>query len=140
MDSFVEVAQPRGIREQSAGAAQCSQRRWFKLLRRPRAVAQFDTTFLEAHGMTRSLLLLLIGALTAGAPSIVQPQDSAAASSGNSQVEEIYVARAVRQSRISPTRFCDETRIGSGNTLFEDRFVFRVFEVMNYLERLANKA
>jgi hypothetical protein len=44
MDSpYVEVAQPRGRREQSAGAAQSSQRRWFKLRRPPLAVAQFDT-------------------------------------------------------------------------------------------------
>ena len=86
---------------------------------------RWGPTFLEAHGMTRSLLLLLIGALTAGAPSIVRSQDKAATSIGNSQVEEIYVARAVRQSRIPPTRFCDESRIGFGKTLFEDHFAFR---------------
>jgi hypothetical protein len=75
--------------------------------------------------MTRSLFLLLAGALTAGVPSIVQSQDSAAASIGNPRVEEIYVARAIRLSRIPPTRFCDESRIGFGKTLFEDRFDFR---------------
>ena len=75
--------------------------------------------------MTRYLLLLLTGALTAGAPSIVRSQDSAVTSTTNKQVEEIYVARAVRQSRIPPTRFCDESRIGFGNPLFEDHFAFR---------------
>jgi hypothetical protein len=43
MDSFFEVGQPRGSLEQSAGAAQCSQRRWFKVRLPPLAVAQFDT-------------------------------------------------------------------------------------------------
>ena len=75
--------------------------------------------------MTRSLFLLITGALTTGAPSIVRSQDSAATSIRNQQVEEIYVARAVRLSRIPPTRFCDESRIGFGKTLFEDRFDFR---------------
>ncbi len=75
--------------------------------------------------MTRSLFLLLTGALTAGAPSIARPQDSAATSIGIPQVEEIYVARAVRLSRIPPTRFCDESRIGFGKALFEDGFDFR---------------
>ena len=75
--------------------------------------------------MTRSLFLLLTGALTAGVPSIARSQDSAATSIGNPQVEEIYVARAVRLSRIPPTRFCDESRIGFGKTLFEDHFAFR---------------
>ena len=75
--------------------------------------------------MTRSLFLLLTGALAAGGPSMVRSQDSAVASNGNPQVEEIYVARAVRKSRIPPTRFCDESRIGFGKALFEDHFAFR---------------
>jgi hypothetical protein len=75
--------------------------------------------------MTRSLSLLLTAALTAGAPSTVRSQDGSVTSIGNSQVEEIYVARAIRQSRIPPTRFCDESRIGFGKALFEDHFAFR---------------
>jgi hypothetical protein len=92
---------------------------------RAHAFSGHNRQFLEALGMTRSLFLLLTGALSTWTPSLVQSQDSAATSIGNSQVEEIYVARAVRQSRMPPTRFCDESRIGFGKALFEDHFAFR---------------
>ena len=75
--------------------------------------------------MTRLLFLILTGALTGGVSSVVRAEDSAVTSTTNSQVEEIYVARAVRLSRIPPTRFCDASRIGFAKALFEDHFDFR---------------
>jgi len=70
--------------------------------------------------------LLLLSALTATWPIGARGQGSHAASTPSRKVEEIYVSRAVRESRTTtPTAFCDQTRIGFGRTLFEDRFTFR---------------
>ena len=74
--------------------------------------------------LPRSLLVLSV--LTAALPTVARGQDSRAAPTPSRQVEEIYVSRAVRDSRTTtPTAFCDETRIGFGRTLFEDRFTFQ---------------
>jgi hypothetical protein len=76
--------------------------------------------------MTRILcMFVLTGALTIGAPCSARSQDRDVTSTGNSQVEEIYVAHAVRQSRTIPGGFCEEGRIGFGKALFEDRFAFQ---------------
>lgn len=40
-------------------------------------------------------------------------------------VEELYVARSVRESRIKPTEFCAEARTGFPNSIYEDRYTFR---------------
>jgi hypothetical protein len=42
-----------------------------------------------------------------------------------SKVEEIYVARSVRQSRVPPTEFCAKATTGVGDALFEDQYTFR---------------
>ena len=74
--------------------------------------------------------LLVLSVMTAASPTVARGQGSRAASTPNRQVEEIYVARAVRDSRTTtPTAFCDETRIGFGRTLFEDRFTFRSIQI-----------
>ena len=39
--------------------------------------------------------------------------------------ETIIVARSVRESRVAPTAFCDEARIGFANAEREDRLAFR---------------
>jgi hypothetical protein len=73
--------------------------------------------------------LLVLSLIAAASPTAASGQGSRAAATPNRQVEEIYVSRAVRDSRTtSPTAFCDETRIGFGRTLFEDRFTFRSIE------------
>ncbi len=64
--------------------------------------------------------LVLLGGLTITSPGIAQ-----APTGIPSKVEEIYVARAIRESRTAPTAFCDQSRVGFGRTLFEDRFTFR---------------
>jgi hypothetical protein len=41
------------------------------------------------------------------------------------QLEEIYVARSVRESRVAPTEFCDASKIGFKADSFEDRYTLR---------------
>ena len=67
-------------------------------------------------------LAAITGTTTAGA------QGSAVTSVMTSQVEDIYVAHAVRQSRSRPAGFCNEGRVGFGRLLFEDRFALRSIE------------
>jgi hypothetical protein len=40
------------------------------------------------------------------------------------QVEEIYIARSVRESRIAPTEFCAQAKTGF-NSAFEEHYTFR---------------
>jgi hypothetical protein len=40
-------------------------------------------------------------------------------------VEELLIARSVRESRIKPTEFCTAARIGFPNSIYEDRYTFR---------------
>ena len=44
---------------------------------------------------------------------------------GDGRVEDIYVARSVRESRASPSEFCGEARTGSPSARSEDRYTFR---------------
>lgn len=71
--------------------------------------------------LRRSWLLLSVFAI----PATACGQASETSSTAGSPVEEIYVARAVRESRGSPTAFCADSRTGFGRALFEDRFTFR---------------
>jgi hypothetical protein len=41
------------------------------------------------------------------------------------QLEEIYVARSVRESRVAPTEFCDASKIGFKADSFEDQYTLR---------------
>jgi hypothetical protein len=41
------------------------------------------------------------------------------------QVEEIYIARSVRESRVAPTEYCAQTRTGFNSDYFEDQYSFR---------------
>lgn len=43
----------------------------------------------------------------------------------DSRVEDIYIARSMRESRVTPTAFCAEGRIGFGGPTFEDQYTFR---------------
>lgn len=73
-----------------------------------------------------SRCLLVLSVMMGASPTVARGQGSRAAPTPNRQVEEIYVSRAVRDSRTTtPTAFCNQTRIGFGRTLFEDRFSFR---------------
>ena len=80
------------------------------------------------HRMIRypPLLCLAVAAITG--TTTAGAQDSVVTSAVTSQVEDIYVARAVRQSRSRPTVVCNERRIGFDRILFEDRFALRSIE------------
>ena len=43
----------------------------------------------------------------------------------DSRVEDIYIARSMRESRITPTAFCAEGRSGFGSPISEDQYTFR---------------
>jgi hypothetical protein len=73
--------------------------------------------------------LLLLGVLTTALPTMARCQSPMPPSKTSAQVEDIYMAHAVRESRSTPTAFCDDTRIGFGKTLFEDRFTLRSIQV-----------
>ena len=44
---------------------------------------------------------------------------------GDGRVEDIYVARSVRESRTPPSEFCGEARTGSPSARVEDQYTFR---------------
>lgn len=41
------------------------------------------------------------------------------------QVEEIYIARSVRESRVAPTEYCAQAKTGFNSDYFEDQYTFR---------------
>jgi len=71
-------------------------------------------------------MLWTLGALV-GTHSLVRAQSAQAAdhTAQASQVEEIYVARSVRESRVSPTEFCAQARTGFNSDFFEDQYTLR---------------
>ena len=84
---------------------------------------------LVAHRMKLNTFGFMLGAL--GALSATQPparaqntQQEARQIEQPSQVEEIYIARSVRESRAAPTDFCAQAKTGFHSD-FEDRFTFR---------------
>lgn len=78
------------------------------------------------------ILVIMTIALPVPAPS----QDH----NGTSDVEQIYVARAVREARTTPTAFCSPDKIGLGRALFEDRFTFRSIQTRPQDARIVNSA
>ena len=74
--------------------------------------------------------LLLLGTLIAVtiAPSMSFAQKNASSSTG-AEVEQIFIAHAVRRSRVAPTNYCNEGRIGVGKALFEDNFDLRSIKI-----------
>ena len=54
------------------------------------------------------------------------------------QVEEIYIARSVRESRVMPTEFCAQARTGFQSTI-EDRYTFRSIAVRTDDGRITNE-
>jgi hypothetical protein len=67
--------------------------------------------------------LLLFFVLTCSPTEAFQGLRSDSASDGG--VEAIYVTRSMRESRIAPTEFCIQTRIGFGSATFEDQYTLR---------------
>ncbi len=73
--------------------------------------------------------LLFLGVLATASPTKARCQSAIPPVKTSAQVEDIYVAHAVRISRGAPTVLCDSSRIGFGRALFEDRFALRSIQV-----------
>ncbi len=72
---------------------------------------------------------VVLAVLTTASPTMARCQSPMPPSTTSAEAEDIYVARAVRESRGAPTAFCDKGRIGFGGALFEDRFTLRSIQV-----------
>ena len=75
-----------------------------------------------------SSLLLLLGGLLAMSSATEAFQGSSSSSASDGRVEDIYIARSMRESRVTPTEFCAQARIGFGGARFEDQYTFRSTE------------
>ncbi len=70
-------------------------------------------------------MLWVLGALL-GTESPLRAQNTEASQPAvATEVEEIYIARSVRESRIPPTEFCAKARTGVGDATSEDQHTFR---------------
>jgi hypothetical protein len=54
------------------------------------------------------------------------------------QVEEIYIARSVRESRVAPTEYCSRTKTGFISDFFEDQYTFRSIAASAFDGRLVD--
>lgn len=86
--------------------------------------------------MIRILRSLILVVVMAAFPVPVWSQDQ----TGASDIEQIYVARAVREARITLTAFCGAEKIGVGRALFEDLFTFRSIQTRPQDARMVNSA
>lgn len=71
-----------------------------------------------------SCLLWAIAALGTQSSACAQQRQKAEHAAQPAQVEEIYIARSVRESRVAPTDFCAEAKTGFKSN-DEDRYTFR---------------
>jgi hypothetical protein len=62
--------------------------------------------------------------LSAQPPARAQNTQKAGKLGDQSEVEEIYIARSVRESRVTPKEFCAEAKTGFKSTI-EDQYTFR---------------
>lgn len=69
--------------------------------------------------------LILVTGLLAFAIVPACAQSPEATVSGAADVEEIYVVRSLRESRVTPTEFCAKARTGVGNADAEDQYKFQ---------------
>jgi hypothetical protein len=67
---------------------------------------------------------LILGGLYLALPGEAS-QSGRSDRASKSRVEDIYVARSMRESRVTPTAFCAEARTGFGSSRSEDRYTFR---------------
>jgi hypothetical protein len=67
------------------------------------------------------ILLSALCSISSSEALQIAPSDSAS----SSPVEDIYIARSLRESRIAPTEFCSQTRTGFGSATVEDQYTFR---------------
>ena len=81
------------------------------------------------HWMNVNAFGCMLGALGVllGTQSLARAQNTqkAGRTAQTSQVEEIYIARSVRESRVAPTKYCAQTKTGFNSDYFEDQYTFR---------------
>ncbi len=71
-------------------------------------------------------MLWALGALLGTqSPARAQITQKAGRTAQPAQVEEIYVARSVRESRVAPTENCAQAKTGFNSDAFEDQYTFR---------------
>jgi hypothetical protein len=74
---------------------------------------------------TLACMLWVLGSLLgAQSPAHAQNAQKAGKLGDQSQVEEIYIVRSVRESRVTPTEFCAEAKTGFKSTI-EDQYTLR---------------
>lgn len=71
-------------------------------------------------------MLWALGVLP-GTQSLARAQNTqkAGRTAQAAQVEEIYIARSVRESRVAPTEYCAQAKTGFNSDYFEDQYTFR---------------
>ena len=109
------VSKESSCRTYAAG----SRRRWFSTCFVARRSAATDAQQDRRGVFMRSVASVLVVACCA-TTAAAQGSDSAP----RATIEDIYVARSLRESRVMPTRYCAEERIGFGGTSFEDQYTF----------------
>jgi hypothetical protein len=72
---------------------------------------------------TGHAVILLGGLCSMSSIEAFQGAQSGSASDG--RVEDIYIARSMRESRVTPTEFCAQARIGFDGARIEDQYTFR---------------
>ena len=81
------------------------------------------------HWMTVNAFGCMLWALGAllGTQSMARAQNTqkAGRTAQPAQVEEIYIARSVRESRVAPTEYCAQAKTGFNSDSFEDQYTFR---------------
>ena len=70
----------------------------------------------------RWIIALIVIAACCVPTAAVQRSDSV---SSNATIEDIYLARSLRQSRVIPTPYCAQNRVGFSGTVFEDQYTFQ---------------
>jgi hypothetical protein len=71
------------------------------------------------------LLAILAFTVLIGACTPVSSLSAAIGEESGKGVEDIYVVRSVRESRVQSTSFCDAAKIGFANADSEDQYIFR---------------
>src|SRR5262245_56329229 len=68
--------------------------------------------------MQRSVMWLVLASFAAASAAATAQQSQTAS------VEDIYIARSLRQSRGAATSYCAEARVGFAGATFEDQYTF----------------
>jgi hypothetical protein len=73
------------------------------------------------------IVMLLVVALSVPVQMLAQGKDAQKTAQAQESigVEEIYIARSIRESRIPPTEACTQAKTGFGDFMYEDQYRFQ---------------